>query len=519
VKGRVRSFEAEALNRQIDNVSVDLLHGQQTRLMYHSKSPEFEFLVPPGRYRLLARATYFDDAEQILEVPPDRPELNITVDVSPEPLAYRFGHPAPELQKIRSWRGGPPVTLAELKGKVVLLVFLGDLRWAVREVPTLISLYDEYHETGLAMVGVLYDRPRGRDVAELLAEMRDTRWRGRNFPFPIAIEATTAAGTDDAAVTGATSAECGVTNFPTTLLIARDGVVVREFHNNQECRDELRRILNIPPGDLSSYRPSWRRRIDEVYRLSRGETIKRIPTPFIPERRQFVTSELRVEPLGTIPQRLRILDKVDGQIQVDNGESTLGALINSLEPWDNAGEQIDCPQDLAQLQVDGDWVVRHPTSYADRLTALERILVSEVKLPIRIEPVPVAREAIVVTGRYRFGSLYPDQAANMISVTADPTDASSQAGGGARSKFAIFLSALSGLFRRPIIDDTEGTTDLELEWRQRESAVDNFRVEDPRSLNPILANLALQTGLSFTRETRPVTTWQVRRTTDEAMEK
>ncbi len=64
-------------------------------------------------------------------------------------------YPAPKFSGISAWLNGPPLTIAELKGKVVLIDF-----WTyscincVRTLPYLSDWYRKYHRLGLIVVGV-----------------------------------------------------------------------------------------------------------------------------------------------------------------------------------------------------------------------------------------------------------------------------------------------------------------------------------------------------------------------------
>lgn len=64
-------------------------------------------------------------------------------------------YPAPPLREIQEWINSDPLTLASLKGKVVLIDF-----WTyscincVRTLPELINWYNRYHDKGLVIIGV-----------------------------------------------------------------------------------------------------------------------------------------------------------------------------------------------------------------------------------------------------------------------------------------------------------------------------------------------------------------------------
>ncbi len=84
---------------------------------------------------------------------PPPPVTASSADGSVLPVASR--HPAPGFTGIDGWLNSPPLTLAGLRGKVVLIDF-----WTfscvncVRTIPHLKTLYDDYKSDGLVIVGV-----------------------------------------------------------------------------------------------------------------------------------------------------------------------------------------------------------------------------------------------------------------------------------------------------------------------------------------------------------------------------
>src|SRR5262252_6440697 len=79
-----------------------------------------------------------------------------------------LGTPAPEWKGIH-WLQGGPLTIANLKGKVVLLRFwLLDCPYCERTAPALRELYSKYRDQGLVVVGLHHPKSEeARDVARV----------------------------------------------------------------------------------------------------------------------------------------------------------------------------------------------------------------------------------------------------------------------------------------------------------------------------------------------------------------
>ncbi len=160
------------------------------------------------------------------------------------------GKQAPRLQQIKDWKNGGPLELTDLKGKVVLLDF-----WHYRcppclaAMPELMKLHDEYKDRGLVVIGIHADIIDSiADMDAKLAKVRKKNWGGRDIPFLVALDGGgkmqiqgTKQKTD-----GATTASYGVTSFPTTVLIDKEGRVMQEFFLRAEgAKEELERILGM----------------------------------------------------------------------------------------------------------------------------------------------------------------------------------------------------------------------------------------------------------------------------------
>ena len=96
------------------------------------------------------------------------------------------GHPAAEWQ-VEHWINSPPLALADLHGKVVLVRWwtAPDCPFCAASAPTLNELHERYGKRGLAVIGFYHhksDAPLSTAEVERYA-------RGFGFRFPLAIDA------------------------------------------------------------------------------------------------------------------------------------------------------------------------------------------------------------------------------------------------------------------------------------------------------------------------------------------
>ena len=131
------------------------------------------------------------------------------------------GNPAPELPELR-WVQGGPLTLAALRGKVVLIRFFTDRQcpFCSATAPALNELHRDLAPRGLVVLGLYTPKPRPRPTS--VDEVRKTV-DAYGFRFPVAVDDEWKALRRlwlDRAESGWTSA---------SLLIDREGVV-RHVH-------------------------------------------------------------------------------------------------------------------------------------------------------------------------------------------------------------------------------------------------------------------------------------------------
>lgn len=215
------------------------------------KSPRFEFLVPPGDYGLSLNSRHGLGTYRYIRVEPGQSELHLELDLVPARLPSLIGQPAPELRKIKGWKNAEPFTLADLRGKVVLLDFWGT--WCgpcMSVMPELMKLHDTLQPEGLEIVAVHDDSVDSIAAMDAeIAKLGDLYWTGRDLPFRIALD-----GGGESRVPGsgfycrgATTAEYGIMSFPTTLLVDRTGTIVSSVNiATEEGRAAVEALVRKP---------------------------------------------------------------------------------------------------------------------------------------------------------------------------------------------------------------------------------------------------------------------------------
>ncbi len=103
-------------------------------------------------------------------------------------------------------------------------------------MPGLFSVYDKYRDKGLVVIGVHVDTGREIDSAtkldEKVAAVRNRLWKGRDIPFPVALVLSHPVPYRPDVKAEARCplvAEYGIVEYPTGVLINRNGRVVGAF--------------------------------------------------------------------------------------------------------------------------------------------------------------------------------------------------------------------------------------------------------------------------------------------------
>ena len=131
---------------------------------------------------------------------------------------------------------GKPITLSQLKGKVVLLDFWATWCGGCKiEIPWYIEFDKKYRGQGLAVLGVSMDEDGWKAVKPFLARGKDEETGGNMaMQYPIVI------GNDDIA------RKYGLQTLPVTLLLDRDGKIAvahRGLVDKDNFENNIRSLL------------------------------------------------------------------------------------------------------------------------------------------------------------------------------------------------------------------------------------------------------------------------------------
>jgi hypothetical protein len=176
-------------------------------------------------------------------------------------LSLLEGQPAPELRGAVAWKNGPAPTISGLKGKCVLLFFWRpSAKDSLESVPGILDVYDKLKKYGLEVIGIVADgtpdqKPldSAKTLDEMLAKVRKEAWGARDIPFPVAMvpPKPTSFGPSFRTFEWADSdaaADYGITEYPTVVLIDRQGVVVGALDDSERSVTLLEKTVGVKPA-------------------------------------------------------------------------------------------------------------------------------------------------------------------------------------------------------------------------------------------------------------------------------
>ncbi len=267
----------------------------------------------------------------------------------------------------------------------------------------------------------------------------------------------------------------------------------------------------VVPPSVAATPDDWQGAIDRAYALGTGEVLRQVLPPLIPERQPFLDAQTVQGGGGALSaDHWRITVAWDGGHAVRWDAGTLGELplrtvLSSCVGLTAADlDEASMPLDLT---LGGDIVYRPDAPAAAKLAALGPIVSGELGRPVHFERRTVEVPILTVTGHYRFAPLEPAAQDGVIQLLGRPIDLGvpdPQGGtlGKALAKVAAALHAR--------LDDRTGEGGRSIRYCDRivaGSPEQGMRVGETDAPQRLLANVAGQTGLTFTRGTRSGLAW------------
>lgn len=521
VHGRLDSEDLKKVGRPLTRTNVYMFWNRDSHgVMSHmsKKQPfEFSFFVPPGKYGLNAygfgEGTSTKDAYPKVKVRPGRSELDMgVIDLPATKVSTLLGKPAPEIDRIKAWKNGSPVKLADLRGRVVILHFGGEYPGPSHTLRRLVELHEDFEKDGLTIIS-LYNCESMEQWEQRFAESVEKCGGELEVPFRIAVDG--AKGRPivgaDRTIPGDTYATYDITAYPTTVLIDREGRIVEELRLH-DAKKKLGRMFGVTIGPELDL---WRQRFNKVYCLEDGQVLKRIPPPFIPERKEYYRNEHSRRARGTKRPPDYIIFHWDGELK-SRGQGfghrrvPLKLVLNGSLGINR--NKYEGPDELLAVEVPGDWIVRKGASEEQKLRALEGILANEIGRNVRFVKRTVERKAIVASGSFKYRRLPVAQDDPCVLMFSGDSVDENGGGGGTADSVGEFLGAIGNRANVPVIDQTEPSGQVRIPFKHYRSAYLS-EVQDPAEkeerLIQLLDNISRQTNLQFKVEMRPVEKWFV----------
>ena len=257
----------------------------------------------------------------------------------------------------------------------------------------------------------------------------------------------------------------------------------------------------------------WRQQFNGIYRLNNDEALRRVAPPFIPEREKYYVEERsHQEPPDFITFHWDGELCLWGEAHSVSGNRPLNTVLQHVLGLKTS--EFEGPENLLELDIPGDWILRKGASQEDKLYAIEEIFKEDFGRHIRFIRRQVDREVIVARGQFHFNPLTSTNDDRRVHVYSDILiGKGSGIGSGNLSKL---LGTIGNWLNFRVVDETreEGNEDnhkKRIPWAlHRDSYFKEMMGEDRMAkVNKVLANLAQQTSLTFTIEPRPVDIWFV----------
>jgi beta-lactamase regulating signal transducer with metallopeptidase domain/protocatechuate 3,4-dioxygenase beta subunit len=266
VRGTLYSSELMGRGFSLDSISIMFWEPSIFPLWHRSTDTSFDLLLPPGKYHLrMSGATKYvgstDGFFQRLVIEPNQSQVDLSFcDLPANDFLSLIDRPAPELRTMQPWLNGPPIELADLKGKLVLL----HLASSVNELDQLVKLHNQYSAEGLAIIAVFNHIGNKALFEQQLFE--ESQQNAAQIPFHLALDEQAETTINGKRTPGATHSVYSTEN-PANVLISRQGRIIgklgwslRDSQKVEEFIEDLLAnrvdgLMGLPRPVLSSELP------------------------------------------------------------------------------------------------------------------------------------------------------------------------------------------------------------------------------------------------------------------------
>jgi len=312
-----------------------------------------------------------------------------------------------------------------------------------------------------------------------------------------------------------TTLSAGKVAGPTSLGAAKGAAIVMALTKTKLLiAGAIAVALIAVPATIVSRRTASEARRKAVYELGPQENVKLVRPPFIAERADL----FRDLPASFGTQQSSVLPW-DGHLShwenADRDPWTVGEVLKTVAGvWP---QDTTVPRQILAIPLAGDWVVRNDSTQAEKMEGLGNSIADALGSQFSLVKQPLARDVIVVRGNFQYKPWpgMPSRDGELLVRIFRGDNRSQQFDSHAivqdKNEMLLSLGTMTGT---PIVNEANLGDKKPVIFEIASSGDFSHSTETPSAaaVDEVLANVARQTGLTFTRERRVVPTWTLRPT-------
>jgi len=259
----------------------------------------------------------------------------------------------------------------------------------------------------------------------------------------------------------------------------------------------------------------WRAKFDEAYGLTKGQALRHVPPPYIPERLEFyrwaAKSQAEAMPEGPASMTVRWAGdnpRFGGAHFSGGGESlTLRRVLEQVVGLKS--HEYDGPRELLDLELPGDWAIRYQAKQPQMLDGLAARLREITAQNLRFEKEKKSVEAVIARGTPKPPQDLADGETWPLQLEADEIEFLRPFGGAGPVRH--LLDTLDRASGWPVIDETKEVRRFHfVSWSgSRVTEEENLDRISREQLDKVIQSIAKQTGLELKVEPREIERWKL----------